>query len=292
MYQNSGLYTVTLIVTNASGCTDTLIYPTQINVSSPNVNYVSPAPISACAPHTVNFADNSGAVAWLWDFGDGTTSTVSNPTHTYTSAGTFVVSLSTSGANGGCARVIQNFETFIIDAGTPKYSYTVSPCPPYEVYFTDSSQNAVAWLWSFGDGTTSTLQNPSHIYGNPGSFNINLTITTPGGCNTTLSVNNGVHFTGLGANASAICNDTVPPFHVLFYANATNATQYFWDFGDGTTSTLANPPHTYTTNGPFNLTLIISNDSCSFTYNYPPTSFGSATGGGGTPIGGIDPTYC
>ncbi len=286
IYSTAGLYTVTLIIGNASGCKDTLVYPTQINVNQPVINFVPPAPLTACAPHSVHFADNSGAVAWLWDFGDGTTSTVSNPSHTYETTGTFVVSLTTWGANSGCANYIANFQTFIIDGTEPHFTYTVSPCPPYVVTFLDSSLNASGWTWSFGDGGSSTLQNPTHIFPNIGSYDITLTATSPGGCNTTLVASGGVQITGLGANATVLTTDTVPPFNVQFHANSSNATWWLWDFGDGSSSTLEDPTHVYTTTGPFTITLTIGNDSCQYQYNYPPVTFGSSTGTGGSLGGG------
>lgn len=127
--------------------------------------------------------------------------------------------------NGGCEQHISNFQTFRIDGAEPGFTYTISPCPPfYEVIFTDTSLNAAGWQWSFGDGGSSTLQNPSHFYPGPGSYNVTLVVTTPLGCTTTLQANNSVVITGLGASASAICTDTVLPLDVQFYANTTGAT--------------------------------------------------------------------
>jgi PKD repeat protein len=290
-YVSSGTYTVKLIAKNATGCSDTLIYSVPIVVAQTPVNYVPPATINGCVPMSSNFADASAASAWLWDFGDGTTSTLSNPNHTYTSPGIFVVSLTTWGVNGGCERTISNFQTFHIDAAEPGFTYSVSPCPPYAVTFTDTSLNAVAWSWDFGDGGSSTSQNPTHVYGNTGLYDVTLTATTPTGCNTTLTIDNGIVITGLGAHPSLLLTDTLPPFEVQFFANSTGATSWLWDFGDGSTSTSQNPMHIYATPGPFTISLSIANDSCSYTDDFPPISFGGSSSSGG-PIGGgvyIDP---
>src|SRR5699024_519504 len=115
-------------------------------------------------------------------------------------------------------------------------NYTVSPCPPYAVTFRDSSFNGASWSWHFGDGGASTLQNPTHIYTNPGSYDITLVVTTPGGCTTTLQASGGVQFTGLGSFATMVVTDTVAPIDVQFHANTTNATWWHWDFGDGDSS--------------------------------------------------------
>jgi PKD repeat protein len=284
VYNSIGNYTVTLIVTNGTGCSDTLVYPTHIVAAAPTVNYVTPAPIYGCVPFSANFADASTSSAWLWDFGDGTVSNLANPNHTYTSEGTFVVSLTTWGLNGGCERTISNFQTIIIDQAHPGFTYTVSPCPPYLVTFTDTSLNTVGWNWSFGDGGNSTLQNPTHVYNNTGSYNITLTGTSPTGCNTDVSISGGVVISGLGAHPSIQVLDTVAPFDVIFHANTQLATWWSWDFGDGSSSSLQNPSHTYLTSGPFTISLTIGNDSCQFTFNYPPVTMGS-TGGGSVVIG-------
>ncbi len=288
-YANNGTYQVVLIVNDVNGCSDTLVYPVLINVSQTTVNYVPQPVINGCAPYAVNFSDASGASSFLWDFGDGTTSTNANPYHVYTSPGVYIVSLTTWMPNGGCEQYIQNFQTFNIDGAYPGFTYTVSPCPPYEVFFTDTSLNASSWQWSFGDGGNSSLQNPSHIYPGPGLYSIRLICTTPTGCNTTLNATNGVVINGLGAHGTSFTTDTVAPINVQFAANSTGATWWLWTFGDGGTSSLENPTHIYQSLGPFTITLTIGNDSCQYTYNYPPITFGPNTGSGGGLGGGVPP---
>jgi PKD repeat protein len=283
-YANQGTFYPKLIAYNAQGCTDTFTLSTPISVNTYVSNFVPPAPIHGCVPYSLNLADASGSASVLWDFGDGTTSTLSNPFHTYTAAGTYVVSLTMWASNGGCEMKIPNFQTFIIDAGDPGFTYTVAPCPPYQVHFHDTTQNVSAWSWSFGDGGSGSGQNPVHFYNLPGYYSINLTVTTASGCLTTLSATNAVHITGLGASPSFFTADTVPPFNAQFHANSSQATWWSWDFGDGSTSTLENPTHIYTGTGPYTISLTIGNDSCQFQYNYPPVSMGS-TGSGGTSIG-------
>lgn len=286
-YTNIGTYTVRLIASDTSSCSDTLVMTNLIQVAPTAANYVTPPPISACAPHAVNFADASGASAYLWTFGDGDSSTSANPYHVYQTPGVYTVSLTTWMPNGGCEIHIPDFQTFIIDGLNPGFTYTVSPCPPYVVNFTDTTNGAVSWSWNFGDGGTSNAQNPSHTYSDPGNYNVTLTATSSGGCPTQLQMNGGVVINGLGAQATVFCNDTTPPFSVQFYANSSNATWWLWDFGDGTTSSQENPSHLYTGAGPFTVRLTVGNDSCQYTYVYPPVNFGGgmsnpgAIGGGG-----------
>lgn len=278
-YNIQGTFYVKLIAYNAQGCTDTFTLPTPINVSAYVSNYVPPAPLYGCVPFSVNLADASGSASVLWDFGDGTTSTLTNPHHAYSSVGTFVVSLTMWASNGGCEMKIPNFQTFVIDAANPGFTYTVDPCPPFEVHFYDTTNNVTAWSWTFGDGGTGTGINPVHFYNLPGYYSIKLTVTTLSGCLTSLTATNAVHITGLGASASFYTADSVPPFNAQFHANSTQATWWLWDFGDGSTSTLENPNHIYTGTGPYSISLTIGNDSCQFEFNYPPVTMGSSGAG-------------
>lgn len=289
VYDSSGTYTVQLIaVDTASGCSDTAVFNSQITTGPPVVNYQTPPAVTGCAPFGVNFSDASGAAAYLWDFGDGSTSSQPNPYHVFTGAGTYVVSLTTTSATNGCEYHIPNFQTFIIDAATPGFVYSVSQCPPYVVQFTDTSTNAVAWNWSFGSFGSSSQQNPTFTYPGPGIYSVTLHATTPGGCQTTLQANGAVQITGLGANPAMLCSDTTAPFNAQFYANSSNATWWYWSFGDGSTDSSENPLHVYNGTGPFHLSLTIGNDSCSYTYSYPPITFGSINSNSGG-LGGVTP---
>ena len=288
VYATPGTYLVRLIARDTtSGCSDTVVYNTPINVGAAQVNYQAPPPVTGCAPFGVNFSDASGAVSYLWDFGDGNTSQLANPYHVYSVPGTYVVSLTTTSSANGCEYHIPDFQTFIIDGADPGFTYTVSQCPPYVVQFNDTTANAVAWNWVFGSGGSSTMQHPTHVFPGPGVYNVTLHATTPGGCQTTLQANGAVQITGLGAYPAMICTDTVAPFNAQFYANSTQATWWYWDFGDGSTDSSENPLHVYNGSGPFALSLTIGNDSCSYTYSYPPITFGSTNSNPGGLGGGI-----
>lgn len=287
-YQTPGVYQVTLTVTDPAGCTNTWSLPNTIQVSN-GVNNFNPAPpVIACAPFSVNFSDNSpGTVGWNWDFGDGNSSSQQNPVHTYTTAGTYQVGLQTQSGGNGCSQNVFPYATYIIKGGEANFTSTQTICPPYTSTFTDQSVNAVSWFWEFGDGSTSTLQNPVHVYSQPGNYNVSLTITTSDGCVYTTFQNWAASFLPLVANATATTNDSIPPLNVQFNANSSGATQWFWDFGDGGTSTQQNPVHIFTTSGPFNISLTISNPGCSFTYYYNSVTLGS---GGALPGTGNDST--
>ena len=286
-YTTSGNFNVSLIIRDSLGCTDTLKKVNYIQTINPAANYIPPPTTVGCAPLTTQFTDATvGANSWNWNFGDGTTSTDQNPVHSYSVPGNYTVSLTTSSSNGGCSTSISNFSSFQVQGGYAGFNHTETICPPYIASFQDTSMNAVSWFWDFGDGATSTLQNPNHQYAVAGYHSASLTITTSDGCSYTTMQSNSVYFRPFGANFYGIPQDTIFPNPVQFYANSLGATSWLWDFGDGTTSTLQDPLHIFQTPGNYNVTLTISNGVCSLFYDPPPFVFGTPDI---TPIDGGNP---
>lgn len=147
-------------------------------------------PISGKPSLKVKFTDQStGPVkGWYWDFGDNSTSKVQNPLHTYSKPGTYTVSLTVK--NGSCINTTSKTD-YITIYPVPKADFSGTPTSgkkPLSVQFTDltdqSSGPVTSWLWRFGDGTTSTEHNPTHIYTRVGSYKVKLTVKGPGGTNT------------------------------------------------------------------------------------------------------------
>jgi PKD repeat protein len=290
-YVSSGNFDVRLIVSDPYGCSDTLSRTDYIQTMNPSASYIPPPTTVGCAPLTTRFTDATfGAVSWLWDFGDGTTSTLQNPEHTYTLPGNYTVSLTTVSAGGGCVQHIANFSSFDVRGGYAGFTHQVSDCPPYEAQFNDTSLNAVSWLWNFGDGSISTDQHPDHTFGVGGYHSVALTITTSDGCSYSTMQNNGVYFHPFGANFYGTTQDTAYPLNVQFHANSLGATGWLWDFGDGTTSTLRDPLHVYNSPNANPITLTIINHPCSLTYIQPVMDFGDPDttpvnpGAPGTPV--------
>ena len=287
IYNTSGNFQVTLVAMDSLGCTDTIRKPAYIQTLNPAANYIPPPTTVGCAPVTAQFTDASmGSFGWLWDFGDGNTSTLQNPIHSYLLPGYYTVSLTTQSAGGGCTQSISNFSTFDVKGGYAGFTHTDSPCPPYQSSFTDTSLNAVSWFWDFGDGSTSTQQNPSHVYSSPGYHSAKLSITTIEGCSYTTMQSNSIYFPPFGANFYGIPQGTGFPQAVNFYANSMGATGWIWDFGDSTSSTQENPVHTYTISGNYDVTLTITNGPCTLFYAPPPFNFGNPDS---TPISGGNP---
>jgi len=125
--------------------------------------------------------------SWLWDFGDGSTSTLQNPTHTYTTVGIYSVSLTATNANGSDTETKENY-IMVSDPPAPIAEFGSSNTTISiggNIDFTDlSTNNPLSWLWDFGDGNTSILQNPSHTYSTLGNYTVALTASNPFGSNT------------------------------------------------------------------------------------------------------------
>ncbi|MBE2269751.1 MAG: PKD domain-containing protein, partial [Anaerolinea sp.] len=138
-------------------------------------------------PLTVNFTNqSSGQINTIqWDFGDGTGSTVANPSHTYSTPGLYTATLTVTGP-GGTANVSRQIN--VQSPSAPIAGFTMdrtTGVAPLTIQFTDQSTGTItSYLWNFLDGTTSTDRNPSHQFTLPGTYNILLTVTGPGGSST------------------------------------------------------------------------------------------------------------
>jgi PKD repeat protein len=153
------------------------------------VVYLSCTPLSGTAPLTVTCTDGSSnkPTAWRWTFGDGGTSTAQDPRHTYTAAETYTVTLTASNSAGSGSKTQAGY--IIVTAATkvvaPVAAFSCTPLSgtaPLTVTCTDGSSNKpTAWRWTFGDGGTSTAQDPSHSYTEAGTYTVTLTASNSAG---------------------------------------------------------------------------------------------------------------
>jgi PKD repeat protein len=163
-------------------------YTVPIGTASPPVANFTATPTNGVAPLNVNFTDTSSSspTSWSWTFGDTGTSTAENPGHTYTTPGTYTVTLIASNGGGSGTNTQVNLITVLTPP--PAAGFTASPTngpAPLIVNFTDASTGSVTgWAWAFGDGNTSTSQNPSDIYSNPGAYTVQEAVTGNGGPST------------------------------------------------------------------------------------------------------------
>jgi PGF-pre-PGF domain-containing protein/uncharacterized delta-60 repeat protein len=261
-YTEAGTYQVTLQAYNSEGY-NSIIRTDYITVTgplAPVANFTANV-TSGAVPLTVNFTDwsENSPTSWFWDFGDGTNSNNRNVTHTYTTAGTFIVNLTATNV-GGSNVSTQTIITDVVPVANFSADVT-SGAAPLAVSFTDQSTNATAWYWDFGDGNASTDQNPIHTYMDVGTYTVNLTAINNISGNDTLTRTDYITVAiAPVANFTANVTSGAVPLTVNFTDDSTNdPTDWEWNFGDGNTSTDQNPTHTYTSVGTYDVSLNASN---------------------------------
>ncbi|MBP1929500.1 PKD repeat protein [Methanolinea mesophila] len=189
----------TVPATNSPNPAGTTLQLTVIATQSPRTASIPPpiaqfsaSPVSGVDPLTVHFTDESSLSPdhWAWDFGDGSTSNERNPVHVYTASGTYTVSLVVSNAGGSNSETKYYFITVNPAYRPPGASFTANPptvAQPYTVEFIDTSTGPPThWSWSFGDGGSSTEQNPVHSYpAVAATWYVTLNVTNPAGSSET-----------------------------------------------------------------------------------------------------------
>ncbi len=266
-YNIPGTYTVWLYNTYSS-CTDSTSQLITVN-PRPVANFSAPVTSRCQPPLTVNFQDLStgGAVSWQWDFGDGNTSIVQNPAHTYTSYGSFTVSLITANVFGCTDTLTRTNYIRIQRAAISIPILPASGCIPFTITMTPvitSLDVVTSYNWTFGDGGTSTLPNPTYTYAAQGTYTVRLIITTSSGCTDTLTIPDAVR-----VGSKPVADFLAAPIPVcgtqpVYFTDLTTpaADEWFWDFGDGGTSLLQNPTHSYSDTGYFTIRIIATNNGC------------------------------
>lgn len=266
-YQKPGNYNVKLVITDVNGCKDSLTKNNFITVLGPTPDFGFTYSGNCSPTLTFDFTDSSvstsAVVSWLWDFGDGQTSTLQNPSHDFSKNNIYTISLTVTDNDGCSATIVQDS---IINLTIPRPRFTSAdtlPCPNTVVTFSNTTSGNPTYFWDFGDGDTSTLKNPTHIYLQSGNYTVSLTVTNAYGCDSTLTKTNYIKVPVVSANFGVDnTTATCPPLLATFSDSSLgNITNWDWDFGDGSTHAfIKNPSHTYTTPGQFSVTLIVTNN--------------------------------
>jgi gliding motility-associated-like protein len=213
----------------------------------------------ACVNESVLFTSESlGALSWKWDFGDGQISTAILPTHQYLAAGTYTIKLVVIGSFG-CADSVTHD---IIINPNPISSFTATTnCNSFPTQFTDQSTGAVQWKWDFGDASsTDNTMSPLHVFPNPGSFDVVLTVTNSFGCvDSSLKKITVLERPAANFSFNNVCAKQAVKFDDLTIGN--NPVSWDWDFGDGTFGTSQSTTHVYPIAGQYPVSLIVKNTS-------------------------------
>ncbi len=258
-YNSAGTYSITLIVSNTAG-KDTF----KIN----NALTINPSPqtlfTTAIDKAKVTFTNTSiNAVAYVWNFGDATSSTLQNPVHTYLADGNYTVTLT---ATNTCGSVSYTKSVTIVTA--PKAAFTVANrigCAALSVaYNNTSSLNSATYDWTFAGGnpSTSTVKNPVIVYDNAGTYSVTLVVSNAAGKDTFKMID-GIT---VSTKPQTLFTTAIDKAKVTLTNTSTNAVSYAWAFGDGNTSILQNPVYNYTNDGNYTITLTATNTCGSSVY--------------------------
>lgn len=221
-----------------------------------------------CAPLTVNFTAPAGSSSYFWDFMDGASSNLQNPNNTFANPGTYNVEFRET--IGGPVIGTVSINVFAKPEPTISSLGLTQGCTPLNISFQGdvilpSGVTVNNYTWTFGEGSSATGQNVAFTYTNTGTYTVTLGITT-----NTPSCNNTVSYSGLVGASNPTANFTTnpspaasctAPLNVTFTNTSVSSIplDYSWDFGNGNTSTLLNPPaQSYTTTGDFPVNLTIT----------------------------------
>ena len=261
-YNAAGTYSVKLSIVSDLGCSGTTTK--DVVVAGKTTDFTAPANI--CVGQTINFQNNSvpAPVSSTWSFSDGTISSQINPVKTFLSGGTFQVKLINN--YGNCKDSITKNVT-VITSPTVDFSGddSISCDAPFTVQFTDKSPTASTWLWDFGDGSTSTDQNPNHTYNNPGFYDVTLSITLAGGCSNTITKSQYIKIKPIIVSISNAPAGGCAPFTfspIPDVQSIDSVVSYSWDLGEpGATYNTKFPTHTYNSTGVYPITLTVTTQS-------------------------------
>jgi len=266
VYAAAGSYNVCLSIFDPlTGCTDTVCQ--NIMVTAPvgcNVTFVHNA--LNLLPNQVQFigtvTPNITGSVWIWNFGDGTTITGGhNVTHQYAQSGTYYVCVQ---VNQGSSVNCSFCDTIIVGNNSncqASFNYQINPNGVYQFIgqFLPVT-SATQWYWNFGDSTYSNLQNPSHTFPAPGVYNVCLTVSSTTCPPITVCQTVVVQASNIGCNAHFMYQQNGSTVHFFTNNSGTPVSpnmNYYWDFGNGSSSTLINPIHTYTVPGTYTVCLTV-----------------------------------
>lgn len=266
IYTPAGTYNSSLIVTNVYGCMDTANVPVIVNIR-PTSDFVTDTVCLLDSTHFVNNTVTNGGSAVStsqWSFGDATSSGVTSPVHLYTSNGTFnamLISVNSIGCRDTVVKPVRVFNLPVAAFTVSNHCFRDTLHPADLSTATDASLDQ--WIWNYGDGETDTTNNPEHVYGSAGLYNVTLTAIDTNSCRRQATHPVRIYelpMADFGFSAGCM------GYGVTFSDSSTiansavngNINSWYWDFGDGQDTSIANPIHTYGTVGTYTIGFIVN----------------------------------
>lgn len=264
-YSSPGNYIVTLTINNLNSCVNSISKAVRV---SGGVTADFQAPATACVGQVINFENLStytnvpfhAATGFYWNFGDGTYSPFQNPSKIYNTTGTYHISLTVQDSAGCTNSITKSIQ--ILDNPAVSFSFPLNICAGIPVQFISSTTNATEYLWFFEGHGTSTEANPTITFQQGGFYDVTLQVKNNNNCINTFTIENIPVFdapTIIFTTQSFLDN----PLRMQFNNFTSGATSYEWNFGDGNTSSLAQPTHTFSQAGEYLVSLkAISANNC------------------------------
>jgi len=285
-YTANGTYTITLNALSSQGCPSSLTQ--TLGIFPPPIISFSASPLCDAngtffSPSTSTAIASGSLSAFLWDFGDGNTSTQASPLHIYNSPGTYSVNF-TAWSNHNCSASMSN--TFLISPSpTVAFATTsVNACSPTFTFTNNSGISAgpISYTWNFGGGVTTNSISPTYTFPAIGNYTVSLVGISNMGCTDTAYQYISIFpYPVINFSVPASCEKAI--FTVSTTAVSGSVTSYLWDFGDpgsgaANTSTLQNPTHFYSSTNNYTINLnLLSNLNCPSFTSVPITVFPNPT---------------
>ncbi|MFC2114511.1 PKD domain-containing protein [Bacteroidota bacterium] len=271
-FTQTGKYNITHVVTDGNLCTHTELKKVYIEVISVTADFSANETMFCTVPANVTFTNNSSpssGLTYLWDFGDGNSSSLKSPAHTYVNYGEYDVKLKVTDSNS-CFRELVKSDYIVVEKVNADFVYTMNDsCSPAQVTFTNKSTPSGVMYndWTFGDNSTSTQLNPLHTYSSAGQYQVKLKVTK-GQCNDEITKLITIYSApNFNFSADTLLHCKVP-FSVNFSHTAPTTCSYSWQFGNGQTSTLDSPAVWYSSFGSYDIKLTITSpEGCKKTVN-------------------------
>ena len=263
-YSDPGEYLVSVTVADAGGCQTTSAAAT-VDADGPKAAF-STSGNTILLGNTLYLYSTSNiyrtsSVSYSWDFGDGSSSVLASPTHLYASPGTYTVTLTASDVSGGCMSSVQ--QTVVVKPFNSHFQVSTSyvtkgSCPPVLAQFTNTSQGYSSVSWDFGDGGSSVLTSPTHVYTTPGIYTVTLSIYGTGGliAQYTDIVNVRAASASFASSTPSLCLGAPAQLQ----AKAHGALGFIFDYGDGSVGSSGDSAvsHIYSSPGTYTAQLVVT----------------------------------
>jgi PKD repeat protein len=259
-YEMAGTYYVQLIGTDGNGCQDTATFTPIQAYPLPVADFIPEKDQQCGLPQVVSFENlSSGAQGYQWTLGPDIETNLTSPVYSYPEAGPTTIQLIAQNTFGCVDTSTQQIHIY----AQPQVDFELPSeegCTPLTVNFVNLTQDATHFLWQFGDGRTSTEENPQITYAEAGDYPVSLIASYEEVCFDTLEVGSVVSAYPTPVASFTWIEDPAgePTGSIQFLNESTDAWDFIWDLGDGTTTQEENPIHRYTDAGDRQVRLEVS----------------------------------